>query len=193
MSAPEIKDAYQHGFECKADEEYNERLRECLRRLPSYAVGRKILYTNEGYIGLGCWEARPGDCIYAVLGCHNLLVLRPATPGHFGVAGICNLHGFMDFEAILGPLPDGWYVEDEELHRDTRDMRFVDTITGKKLVEDPKLPAELPAGWTREIDGDGHVTFLNDEKNMFLGEDPRVSDVPFLRSRGVDVQDIFLI
>ncbi|ROT37151.1 hypothetical protein SODALDRAFT_280002 [Sodiomyces alkalinus F11] len=82
--------------------------------------GRAVLTTEEGYIGLGPRETRPGDRIVVLLGCDVPLVLRQvrssrsATAGEAGeavvVVGDCYVEGLMTGEALLGPLPEGMRI-----------------------------------------------------------------------------------
>ena len=94
---------------------------------------------------------------------------------------------------MLGPLPKGRHVEDDLPYRETYEMRFVNNATGESVVEDPRLPQKLPVGWTSKLDSDGDGFFVEVASGRKIWEDPRLFDINFLRSRGVDVQDILLV
>jgi hypothetical protein len=159
--------------------------------LVNYVSGRTLLTTDNSHIALGPSQARPGDYIVVILGCSNPMVLRSTIPGYYEVIGDCNLHGFRDFQGLLGPLPDGWYVEDNPQQAEV-DIRFVDSKTGQKSREDPRLPG-IPPGYKVVIKNDGVRWFHHSETGKWYSEDPRLWDVEFLRARGVDIKDIVLV
>lgn len=192
-SVLEIKDAYLHGIKESADEASSQKTNTYFNRAKKFADGRKILYTEGGYIGLGCFTSRVGDQIYAIIGCSNLVILRPATNGQLNVVGTCNMHGFMDFKAVLRPLPDGWHVEEDGPGRRIEGMRFINSRTGTKSIDNPRLPRSLPNGWKSKMGPDRNRYFIEEGTGKTCWENPRLSDVAFLRSRGVDIHDILLI
>ena len=68
--------------------------------------GRSFIKTREGYIGLAPRTAVPGDHVCFLLGCSTPILLRPAPNNRFRVVGECYVHGLMNGEVFLGPLPD---------------------------------------------------------------------------------------
>ncbi|KAK4496989.1 hypothetical protein PRZ48_011438 [Zasmidium cellare] len=74
-----------------------------------------FIFTEDGHMGVSSLGAREGDCIAAVLGMNNLLLLRPSTNEEDGrlqykLVGSCSVHGLNWGEALLGPLPDNFTV-----------------------------------------------------------------------------------
>jgi hypothetical protein len=167
--------------------------------LNRFVSGRTFFTTDNGYVGLGTSHARPGDCIAVLLGYNNPIVLRPAVwlfPDRYQVLGDCNLEGFRDLEALLGPLPDGWHVEDQDIQNQWC-MYFVDmrpgTLGGRQgTFNDPRLSG-CPPGYKIVYDSESRKTFISDEDGRVYLGDPRLSDGEFLRARGVDIKDIVLV
>jgi hypothetical protein len=160
--------------------------------LNRFVSGRRFFATDNGYIALGTSHARPGDCVAAILGHNKPVVLRPTAAGHYQVVGDCNLHGFRDFEALLGPLPDGWYVQDADINSQWC-MMFVNGITGKLPTwNDPRLPG-APPGYKIEHDSYSRRKFVSIEGGAVFNNDPRLLDVEFLKARAVDIKDIVLV
>jgi hypothetical protein len=128
-----------------------------LDNLTLYAPGRRLFSADLGHIGLGLSHIEPGDCVGVAIGSCDLMIFRPTLENHYRVIGPSNLHGFWDYEALLGPLPENWYVlEDAGTKRTSWDVRYVNANTGEKTKKDPRLPGE-PPGWTWDegTDGDG--------------------------------------
>jgi hypothetical protein len=59
-----------------------------------------------GSCGLAPLAALPGDIVTILLGCRSAMVLRPTSVGKYKVIGEAYCDGFMDGEALLGPLSD---------------------------------------------------------------------------------------
>lgn len=75
------------------------------------------------------------------------MLLRPEDTSTFSVVGECYIHGLMDGEAFLGPLPRNW----KRVMRTDRDSQSlwetsVDRDAGLLQIEDPRL-GPLPSGW----------------------------------------------
>ena len=60
---------------------------------------KRLLVTNEGYVGLGPIAMRPGDGFFVLYGSAVPVVLR-AKYGNHQIVGCCYLHEFMDGEVI---------------------------------------------------------------------------------------------
>jgi hypothetical protein len=167
--------------------------------LNRFVSGRTFFTTENGYVGLGTCHARPGDRIAVILGYNNPIVLRPAVwpfPDRYQVLGDCNIEGFRDLEAVLGPLPDGWHVEDVEI-KEHWCMQFVDmspgTFGGRQCTfHDPRLSRCSP-GYKIVYDSESRKGFVSDEDGGAYWDDPRLLEVEFLRARGVDIKDIVLV
>ncbi len=96
-----------------------------------YLKDKLIITTREGYIGLAPPKALPGDHVCVLLGCATPLLLRPVPNHQFRVVGECYVHGLMDGEAFLGPLPDQ--------KRDSYKWGFLDHQSGKIQSNDPRF------------------------------------------------------
>ncbi|KAK3369095.1 heterokaryon incompatibility protein-domain-containing protein [Lasiosphaeria ovina] len=73
------------------------------------ASGRKVFYTEKGFLGIGPGILQKGD-IVSILPCPVLFVLRPVD-GHFLLAGECYVDGIM-----RGEVTDASKVERLEIH-----------------------------------------------------------------------------
>lgn len=63
------------------------------------ATNRRLLVTNDGYIGLGPIMARQGDHVCILYGCSVPLILREVQGG-LSLVGEAYVHGLMDGEAL---------------------------------------------------------------------------------------------
>ena len=66
---------------------------------PRTMAGRRLLFTDTGYIGLGLDTAKSGDVVAVLYGCKMPMILRPEED-HFVVVGECYVHGAMYGEAL---------------------------------------------------------------------------------------------
>lgn len=73
-------------------------------------VGRRLVTTNTGCLGLAVEAAEKGDVVAIILGCH-FPVLLPTHGEHYRVMGECYIHGLMDGEAMNSA--DAAYQEEE--------------------------------------------------------------------------------
>jgi hypothetical protein len=80
-------------------------LETLLARVRIICRGRSLLLTKEGAFSLGPIYTRSGDIVAIILGCQFPLVLRPSSGGRYGIIGEAYCDGFMDGEALLGPIP----------------------------------------------------------------------------------------
>ena len=85
---------------------------------------------DNGYIGLCPAGTEPGDRIVVVLGCETPLAIRPVPekPGRYKLIGSCYVHGMMDCEMLLGPLPSGWTITGHVRHAIARTPKDVSDI-----------------------------------------------------------------
>ena len=166
-----------------------------LRYLSLAVFGRLLSVSKEGHIGLVPPAAVEGDIVCVILSCESPLLLRPLPNGNYTVVGECYIHGLMNGEAILGPLPNGWksvaILEDSlrlfnGFHNvDTRERSFVD----------PRL-GSLPPSWNLEDPrrrADRNNWFVNDQtgERMRWPQDPRMT-AEALEAQGVSLQDFIL-
>lgn len=81
-----------------------------LSRVESYCENKSFIKTSGGYIGLARRHIQPGDLICVLLGCQTPMLLRPTSDSRYQVLGSCYVHGLMDREAFLGPLPEDYQI-----------------------------------------------------------------------------------
>ena len=156
-------------------------------------VGRVFFTTEAGFIGLAPKAARKGDQVHILLGCQSPTLLRPEDTSTFSVVGECYIHGLMDGEAFLGPLPRNW----KRVLRADRGSQylwdtFVDREAGLLQIEDPRL-GPLPSGWRIIGHSLEHLYCKYQEEatgaaSMF---DPRMLP-DTLRDSGADLREIKL-
>lgn len=100
--------------------------------------GLRLFTTPDGHFGLSSKWIRPKDRIVLFPGAQHPTVLRRWEDGGFKVVGSCYLHGVMQGEPFLGPLPAGvnqiLYSEDE-----AGCLRYKDLNTGVITLEDPRF------------------------------------------------------
>jgi hypothetical protein len=112
-----------------------------------------LIVTSDGHVGCGPKKARAGDVMVIVLGCREMMMLRPAKgedqKGKYHVIGECYLHGAMAAEPLLGPLPEGTrqILSDEW---GSLGVGFLDDASGKISQRDPRM--ERIVG-SRELEG----------------------------------------
>ncbi|KAF2000856.1 HET-domain-containing protein, partial [Amniculicola lignicola CBS 123094] len=87
--------------------------RAALERFLSRGLNGRVWFETRDYIGLCLPVAKPGDLICVLLGYGSPVILRPLGDDKYKFIGRAYVHGLMDGEAILGPLPPGWRVKYE--------------------------------------------------------------------------------
>jgi hypothetical protein len=126
------------------------------------------------------------------------MLLRPESSGRFKVVGECYVHGVMNSEGLLGPLPDTWKVQVRFDAAGVNIKRYYcNSSTGVITPDDPRLHP-LPPEWERiqaERTSDDPVHFAP-FKNKITGEvinsDPRLLP-EVLKMQGVDLKPFQLI
>ncbi|KAH8666704.1 heterokaryon incompatibility protein-domain-containing protein [Xylariales sp. PMI_506] len=156
--------------------------------------------TEHGYLVAGHTNMRAGDIISIILGCSYPMCLRPSAAtvdGSYEIIGPCYVHGFMDGEALIGPLSEPWAVRyplsadrggrsPEYYHRDT--------------AQDPRLDEiPLPDGWEaapvpqrQREDPVLCCWYRNRDTGEVINSDPRLAPEA-LKARGVPVEVFSLI
>ena len=164
-----------------------------LKVVRQQAQGRTLIVTDgPRSIGLAPNTCREGDRIAVFLGCPSPMVLREKEDGNYLVLGECYVHGLMNGEAFLGPLPDGWqqvfrYDEKTERKADV----FCDRRCGTYQFEDPRL-GDLPEGWSTMVHPLQYLLFINEAQDLKIRFDPRMSS-QHLRERGLELQRFHLV
>lgn len=143
-----------------------DRANSLSNRAYNCVLGRALVLTQEGYIGLAPVATQPGqalsseipahtirpvptvandfvpgDIISIFLGCDPPMVLRPEPEGRFQLVGSSFVYGLNDATALLGPIPKPWKVQ---LFRYRKSMfrevySFFNPDTGEVTAEDPRL------------------------------------------------------
>src|ERR1700712_4192295 len=80
--------------------------------------GRKLFYTNVGYLGLGPKFLEPGDVIYILHGGCVPYVLRPAGRHRYRLVGECYIEGLME-----GQTEEFWRDKDRQAPNWARKLR----------------------------------------------------------------------
>jgi hypothetical protein len=120
------------------------------------------------------------------------MILRPTNDGSYKVVGQAYCDGFMDGEALLGPLPD-LFKAVWRFYRGNYAWAYLNQETGSFQTEDPLL-GPLPLGWTAERDENGVFLplFRNGETGEESNRDPRLTSEA-LRKRGIPLQVFDLV
>jgi hypothetical protein len=122
------------------------------------------------------------------------MILRPTKEGNYKVVGEAYCDGFMNGEALLGPLPDSFeIVKRYNPKADTWDWAYMNPKTGIFQVEDPRL-GPMPSGWSIQSHEEEEFLqrFKNDETGEVTWDDPRLT-LEALRKRGVPLQVFTLV
>jgi hypothetical protein len=130
-----------------------------------------------------------------LLGSDLPVLLRPTAFGAFRVVGPCFVHGLMDGEALLGPMPSPWKLEVSNSPGPGWANYFVKSSSVKTL-DDPRLPP-LPSKW-EEVGRNVHdftttkTYFRNTTTSETMKFDPRMLPKA-LEARGVKLKRFQLI
>jgi hypothetical protein len=101
-----LSDALSRRSPGDAPSDYLDRYREVCNRLLDSTQGRSVFKTAEANFGLAPKAAMVGDVVVILLGCSSAMIFRPGRNDTYQVIGEAYLHGFMECQALLGPLPD---------------------------------------------------------------------------------------
>jgi len=169
--------------------------RRFLSDVGSYIRGRAFFVTKDGCLGLGPKGARPGDTVAVLLGGAAAFILRPVDGGHHQLEGEAYYHGFMDAEALLGPLPGNFQLlrKFEEKSR-IQWMGHMDRETEEFYYEDPRL-GDIPPGWKKKDHPSDQFWswFVNEETGEEMKDgDPRLTPEA-LKQKGVDLKVFRLV
>lgn len=125
------------------------------------------------------------------------MLLRLGPSGRYQVVGECYIHGLMDSESLLGPLPDPWKVLVDFDSNGIYDGRYLNPSTGVVTKGDPRLDS-LPVEWERvyaDRSPDDPLLlalFKNKVTGEVMNSDPRLLPEA-LKQRGVDLKTFQLI
>ena len=65
-----------------------------------YLRTRRLIVTQEGFLGLAPTDSERHDLIYLIPGCNVPVVLRPSSDHSLRIVEGCYLHGYMEGEAV---------------------------------------------------------------------------------------------
>ena len=151
-----------------------------------YSVCRKrsFVKTREGYIGLAPQNAQLGDQVCVLLSCDTPMLVRSTSRSQHQVVGPCYMHGLMDGEGLLGPIP-GHFQSSNVYEEPLRGYFkcFLDRRTGKTQYNDPRIDS-LPEDNNNEAIP--KVRFPN-------GSLGRILTPEMIERRGVKLQTFDLI
>ncbi|KAF6228712.1 hypothetical protein HO173_011731 [Letharia columbiana] len=151
----------------------------------SVCENRSFITTEGGYIGVAPKATKPGDQVCVLLGLPQPLVLRQTSGLRYQVVGECYVHGLMNGEAVLDPLPDNYQAilsYDQGLRG--YQYAFLDKQTGNTQYYDPRTGE---GGLGGQIDKESIWETLPD------GSEDLVLTSDMLKRRGVKLQDFDLI
>lgn len=138
-----------------------------------------------------------GDHVCTFLGCVMPVILRETPDKFLEVVGECFVHGLMDGESILGPLPQSWAVQTRRNQSGINEPWYRNTDTDTLTQDDPRLE-KLPPEWekiAKERTPDDPLLFAP-HRNKLNGEeinsDPRLSPKA-LTARGIKLQSFRLV
>ena len=171
-----------------ADLSTNETVSKLFTSVLEACKGRSYFQTEEGHIGLAPKAAKLGDDICVILGCESLMCLRYKSSykssRQYQIVGECYLHGFMQGESLLGPLPDHIrpvyaFWNDSEGYT----VAYLDSRQDEVRRADPRLaiPSEWPGVMGRYRRR--HVSKLSCEKMTSV----------YLKRQGVSIRSFDLI
>ncbi len=161
------------------------RLVQCVGHLRT--IGTPLLFSANGYVGLGPRNAKPGDQICAILGSHPLILLREVDKKRYEVVGPCFVHGLNWGEAVLGPLLNHYTVVPRfEKTRKGYAPHYLNTKTGVASMWDPRIAWE-------ELEA--HPPMVNFYPVTAPPEEPfRVTpDSGYLQRHGIKMQQFDLV
>ncbi|KAI0839984.1 HET-domain-containing protein [Hypoxylon sp. FL0890] len=163
-------------------------------------ISRCYLFrAQNGYMGTIRAEPREGDEVFVILGCDIPMLLRPTPTGEYEVIGDCYVHGIMDGEAILGPIPHPWKAVtligsdgNFRAHYSRVDSDFGST-EDPRLEQIPIPPEWESIEWERTA-ADPHncSKFRNRGTGEVINSDPRFFPEA-LEARGVPLRTITLV
>jgi hypothetical protein len=169
--------------------------RRFLKLVQHYICGRAFFITKDGRMGLGPKGTKPGDIVTVLLGGATAFALRPADDVQHQLVGEAYCHGFMDAEALLGPLPEKFqFLAKFEEKSNVYWWGHMDRETELFYCEDPRL-GELPSGWKRKNHPSDQYWnwFVNETGEEMKGRgDPRLTP-EVLKQRGVDLKVFELV
>ncbi|KAF5232415.1 hypothetical protein FAUST_8743 [Fusarium austroamericanum] len=157
--------------------------------------------TSDGYLG-HCrtrGTIQLGDQVFIPLGCQIPILTRPTADNKHRSLGDCFVHGIMNGEALLGPLPSNYSAQQRAGPDGVNRTKFLNNDTGEHTIGDPRLvPIPFPDGWLfhewgMEVDDPDYCPlFSNREIGKVVAYDPRMT-MCALMDRGVNIRTVNLV
>jgi hypothetical protein len=155
-----------------------------------------LFCTAKGYFGICFNDVLPGDEVSVFLGCSFAAILRPQPDDKYLFVGCAYVHGIMDGEALLGPLPPGWKAVIRTDVNGDQQQKILNT-SGEETLPDPRF-GELAEEWEAILAPDR----VWPEKEVYVARhritgqlvysDPRLLP-DALRARGVSLRQFALV
>ncbi|KAF1922013.1 heterokaryon incompatibility protein-domain-containing protein [Ampelomyces quisqualis] len=160
----------------------------------------RFFMTDQGCLGCGPPDIAPGDQVCVFLGYGCPIVLRSSyTAGDLTLKRFMRpvyIHGLMEGQALLGPLPDSWDLIIDHRIKKSR-FSYYHRQSGGVALKDPRLE-DLPSGW-QEVDKEDEARLRfhvqhhrNKVTGEFINSDPRLLPEA-LEARGVQLNTFVLI
>ncbi|KAF2246312.1 hypothetical protein BU26DRAFT_65795 [Trematosphaeria pertusa] len=159
--------------------------------------GRSFFRSSVDHYGICPPGTKAGDVVCVLLGLDYPIMLRPSTEsvGGYRVLGLAYVHGLMNAEALLGPLPIAWRGHYDDDWEGVPLQAFTDPQIGKVVYDDPRLGA-LPEDWefkaAYEPEAPAIRWFKNRKTGRITRRDPRLLP-DALRSCGTPIQELRLV
>jgi hypothetical protein len=158
-------------------------------------VAGSMFRTAKGYFGICFNKVEPDDQVVVLLGCRFAVILRPLPDTTYLFVGCAYVHGIMDAEVLLGPMPEGWEVLIRGDENGDQQQRFRGPDGGEG-DEDPRL-GEMGGEWERVWVRDGmwpekQVKAWRDREGRVMRSDPRMISKA-LRERGVVFEEFRML
>jgi hypothetical protein len=183
----------------KKEPNISTRYEEWFEDLSNGQQSARFFVTDQGHVSFGPPAVEVKDKVYVSLGCHVPIVLRPmlihGAPEQHQVMGLSYIHGLMEGQGLLGPLPKPWTMVVEEFQ--PIEVAFYNSETEDITIDDPRLGA-LPEEWEEvEIEDETQsLHALRHYRHRDLGEviDPDPRKLPdALRARGVKLKTVISV
>jgi hypothetical protein len=191
-----VHDALRPFQRLEQDREFNSD--PSIRLEKSVTTEDSLLFrTTKGCFAMTFVQVMPGDKICVLLGCPYPVILREQPSGRYLFVACAYVHGLMDGEALLGPLPESCKVTIQKDNNGDDFQVFVDSTTQSETTQDPRL-GPLPAGWEPVVAKDRLWptkkvnAFQNKDTEQILYSDPRLLP-DALRARGVRIETLTLV
>ena len=141
----------------------------------------KIFVTREkDAFGVVYGSVLPGDKVCILLGLQSPICLRRVESGQYQVVGTCYIHGLMNGEALLGPLPPNIRRRVDRAADDpafSTHLIYEDIQSGTKDHRDPRIMELLGDSVTRD-DTEVYQGYLQEARSLMTPEKLMERNIP---------------